>query len=371
MKTPAPVKTASGWRIQLRLGGQSVIVKDLDRRACIRKAEQIKANWQIDRKVQTHARERVGEIMEGYIEAKERTLSPLTVRGYQIIADNRWKAVAMRRLCDISDQEWQRIVSREARTCGPKTLKNAWGLLRSAARFYGHELPAVSLPMLEPNQRDYLTPEQIPVFVQAVTPTRFAVPLLLALSSMRISEIDALRWEDIPEDPAMIATRGAVVLNKNNKYIRKATGKNATSSRVVPVMIPQLREVLARDRQASGGLIPCSQNTLRINCKKICEKAGLPPVSPHGLRHSFASLCYHLRVPERIVMEIGGWANERTVHEIYTHIAQADLDHYGTQIASFFEQPNSSAALPDSQPIALHPEPQEPAQATPSTAQLA
>ena len=339
MKTPAPVKTASGWRIQLRLGGQSVVVKAEDKRACIRKAEQIKANWQIDRTIQTHARDRVGEIMEGYIEAKERTLSPLTVRGYQIIAENRWQSVAMRRLCDISAQEWQRIASKEARTCSPKTLKNAWGFLRSAARFYGHELPAVTLPMLEPNQRDYLTPQQIPVFVQAVTPTRFAVPLLLALSSMRISEIDALRWEDIPEDPAMIATSGAVVLNKDNKYIRKATGKNATSSRVVPVMIPQLREVLERDRKPSGGLIPCSQNTLRINCKKICEKAGLPPVSPHGLRHSFASLCYHLRVPERIVMEIGGWANERTVHEIYTHIAQTDLDHYGAQIIDFFKTP--------------------------------
>ena len=79
MKTPAPVKTASGWRIQLRLGGQSVVVKAEDKRACIRKAEQIKANWQIDRTIQTHARDRVGEIMEGYIEAKERTLSPLTV----------------------------------------------------------------------------------------------------------------------------------------------------------------------------------------------------------------------------------------------------------------------------------------------------
>ena len=334
LKTPQPQKTAAGWRIQLRLGGQSVIVKAEDRRACIRKAEQIKANWNIDRKLQTVSRDRVGEIMDGYIDAKEPTLSPLTVRGYKTISKNRWQSIAMRRISDISPQEWQRIVSREP--CGPKTLKNAWGFLRSAARFYGHEIPDVTLPMLENNQRDYLTPEQIPIFVQAVTPTRFAVPLLLALSSLRISEIDALRWEDIPENPEIINTTGAVVLDKNNKYIRKKTGKNPTSSRMVPVMIPQLREALERDRRPSGGLIPCSQNTLRINCKKICEKAGLPPVTVHGLRHSFASLCYHLRVPERVVMEIGGWANERTVHDIYTHIAQSDLDHYGAELRNFF-----------------------------------
>ena len=343
MKTPAPVKTAAGWRIQLRLGGQSVIVKAADKRSCIRKAEQIKANWQIDHVVQTHTRDRVGEIMEGYIEAKERTLSPLTVRGYRIISENRWQPITMRRICDISPQEWQRIVSREAKTCSPKTLKNAWGFLRSAARFYGHELPAVTLPMLEQHPRDFLTPKQIPIFVEAVTPTRFAVPLLLALSSLRISEIDALRWEDIPENPLTIATSGAVVLDKDNKYIRKNTGKNLTSSRAVPVMIPELKEVLERDRRPSGGLIPCSQNTLRLNCKKICEKAGLPPVTVHGLRHSFASLCYHLRVPERIVMEIGGWANERTVHDIYTHIAQEDLNHYGSKITDFFEKKKKRA----------------------------
>lgn len=336
MKTPVPVKTATGWRIQLRLGGQSVIVKAEDRRACIKKAEQVKANWNIDRKLQTVSRDRVGEIIEGYIDAREPNLSPLTVRGYKTIQENRWKSIAMRRISDISPQEWQRIVSREP--CGPKTLKNAWGLLRSAARFYGYELPDVTLPMLENNHRDYLTPEQIPTFVQAVTPTRFAVPLLLALSSMRISEIDALRWEDIPEDPDVITTTGAVVLNKDNKYIRKKTGKNPTSSRQIPVMIPQLRDVLERDRRPEGGLIPCSQNTLRNNCRKICEQAGLPPVTVHGLRHSFASLCYHLRVPERIVMEIGGWANERTVHDIYTHIAQSDLEHYGSKISDFFQQ---------------------------------
>lgn len=337
MQIPKPTKTASGYRIQLRLGGQSVVVKAEDKRSCVKKAEQIKANWQIDRQaIVAPSRDRIGDMMDGYIAAKESTLSPLTVRGYKTISEYRWRSVALRRAADISPQEWQRVVSREAKLCSPKTLKNAWGFLCSAARFYGHVLPPVKLPMLEPKQRDYLTPDQIPTFVQTVAPTRFAVPLLLALSSLRISEIDALRWEDIPENPASVTTSGAVVLNKDNKYHRKATGKNAASSRTVPLMIPELKAAIERDRKASGPLMPCSQNTLRANCKKLCEQAGLPPVSVHGLRHSFASLCYHLRVPERIVMEIGGWSNERTVHDIYTHIAQSDVAHYGTLLSDFF-----------------------------------
>ena len=322
----------------MRLGGQSVVIKALNKRDCIREAEQVKANWNVSRQLQSFSHERVGEIMDGYIDAKAPALSPLTVRGYRTIAKYRWQDIALRRISDISPQEWQRIVSRESKKCRPKTLKNAYGLLRSAAKYYGYSIPDVRLPMMEPNSRNYLDPDQIPVFVQAVYPTKFAVPLLLALSSLRISEIDALRWEDIPVNPKAIRTTGAVVLNEDNKYIRKATGKNATSTRTVPIMIPQLAEALERDRRPTGGLIPCSQNTLRANCQKICREAGLPPVTPHGLRHSFASLCYHLRVPERIVMELGGWANEQTVHNIYTHISQKDIAHFGSELTDYFSK---------------------------------
>ena len=73
----------------------------------------------------------------------------------------------------------------------------------------------------------------------------------------------------------------------------------------------------------------------RIN--RICKKEGLPEVGVHGLRHSFASLAYHLGVPEKIAMEIGGWANSQTMHKIYTHISKADAERYVTQMSAFFD----------------------------------
>ena len=41
-------------------------------------------------------------------------------------------------------------------------------------------------------------------------------------------------------------------------------------------------------------------------------------------------------MPERIAMEIGGWSNPATMHEIYTHIAQSDIQRYKTAMAEFY-----------------------------------
>lgn len=337
MKVPEPKKTKGGWRIQLRLGGKSIPVIAADRKSCIRAAAQIKADWQSGSYKVTVIDSTISEAVSKYIEAREAVLSPSTIRSYRIIEKNRWQAVKHRKLSDIKPAEWQRIVSAEARACSPKTLKNAFGLLKSAARYAGYPLPDdIRLPQPEHNERAYLLPDDIPIFVAAVKDTKYAVPLLLALSSMRISEISALRWENIPSNPKLIHTNGAVVLGSDNRYKHKRTNKNSSSNRSIPIFIPELSNAIKRDRQPTGYVLSCSQNTLRNAVKRICEENDLPAVSPHGLRHSFASLCYHLRVPERICMEIGGWSDNQTMHKIYTHIAKSDVEHYTSELGSFF-----------------------------------
>ena len=233
--------------------------------------------------------------------------------------------------------DWQRIINREAGTCAPKTLKNAWGLIRSVVEdVTGKFPPDVKLPAPIPPDKPFLTPDQIKLFVSEVKDTPYAVPCLLALSSLRASEIEALDWKDIPLNPQFIRVSGAVVLNEDNKKVKKRANKNASSSRNVPVMIPELSAALERDRKPSGSLMGMHQNSLRYGIHKICEKSNLPQVGIHGLRHSFASLAYHLQIPEKIAMEIGGWSDSTTMHKIYTHIAKSDITRYQTKMADFF-----------------------------------
>lgn len=340
MVIPKAIKLKNGeWMIRLRLGGTEQYITDSDKTQCERKARAAKSAFQADLRLQERLSKKptVSAAMEKYIEEREDSLSPLTVRGYQIIRKNRFQSVANRRLDQIKDSEWQRIANAEARLCSAKTLKNAWGFLRSVAQRNGITIPNVTLAKEAPKGYQFLDYEEIRVFVKAVKDTPFAVPLLLALSSMRISEIDALRWEDIPPNPKFIRVQGARVLNKDNQYTVKKENKNASSTRNVPVLIPALSAAIERDRQASGKVLTCTQNTLRRNCKQICIENGLPEVSVHGLRHSFASLAYHLQMPERIAMEIGGWENDKTMKEIYTQIAQSDIERYKSAMYDFYQ----------------------------------
>jgi len=49
-----------------------------------------------------------------------------------------------RRLNEIAPKEWQGIINKEAGCCSPKTLKNAWGFLRSVVKDATGKLPAGS-----------------------------------------------------------------------------------------------------------------------------------------------------------------------------------------------------------------------------------
>jgi len=64
----------------------------------------------------------------------------------------------------------------------------------------------------------------------------------------------------------------------------------------------------------------------------------------HGLRHSFASLAYHLNIPEKITMEMGGWSDPGTMHKKYTHIAKSDISRYQTAMADFYAKKGSKNA---------------------------
>lgn len=340
MKIPEPRKLSSGnYFIQLRLGGESISITDPSRTACIREARAIKAEYLAGKRAKAAPEApTLTEAIDAYIAQRSNTLSPLTIRGYRTIQKHRFQTTMPRRLDQIADEDWQGIVNMEAALCAPKTLKTAFAFVRGVVEHTtGRQLPNVSLAAPVPKEKAFLTPEQIRVFVEAVKDTRYAVPALLALSSLRISEIQALRWEDIPEDPDFIRVQGAVVLNEKNKYQRKAQNKNAASTRNVPVMIPELTEAIRRNRKPEGPVLDITQNSLRCAIKKICRENDLPDIGVHGLRHSFASLAYHLQVPERIAMEIGGWSDATTMHKIYTHIAQADIQRYQTAMTDFYK----------------------------------
>lgn len=228
----------------------------------------------------------------------------------------------------------------EAVLCSAKTLKNAWRFVCSVLRESGITPPSVSLPQSVPAEKPFLSPDDIKKFVKAVHGKPCEIPALLALSSLRRSEICALTWDDIKEN--YINVKGAAVLDEKNNVIYKKENKNNSSTRKVPILMPELKTALDAVENKDGLVWKGSLNTIYKQVNKVCKDNNLPLVGVHGLRHSFASLAYYLKIPEMIAMEIGGWSDVATMRKIYTHIAKEDRYRYETALQKFFENGNEN-----------------------------
>lgn len=343
MKTPKARRLPSGsWFIQLRLGGASVSVTEPTEQAAVKKATLLKAEYFAGKKPgHRDTAPTLEKLLESYISAKKAVLSPSTVRGYEAIKRTRFQAYMER---DPDKINWQRAVSDENRLCGPKTLRNAWALVRAALQFSGRPSPPVRLPQVVQDEHPYLEAEQIPVFLNAMRGSPFELPALLGLHGLRRSEMFALTWADISNNA--IYVRGAVVHDADGKLVKKKENKNRSSRRTVPIMIPRLRELLlARYSEQSKGSAPPSPSAPILSChpnsvykavNSVCSKAGLPLIGVHGLRHSFASLAHSLGVPEAETMAIGGWDDPQTMRKIYTHLDTAAMLKTSNKISAFF-----------------------------------
>lgn len=159
---------------------------------------------------------------------------------------------------------------------GVKDAIQRLGLLKEAANAVGYTMPPVNLPKKRRAKEIlFLEPEQIPVFVQTITPTKYAVGALLALCLVRLSEILAIDWADVPANPDFVPVRGAVVQGCDNKMVKKEGNKTEASTRNIPVYIPELREVLERDRK-SPALCPfpaggCATASIAFVSKTDCR----------------------------------------------------------------------------------------------------
>lgn len=340
IKIPTPRQRGQKWYVDLRREGVTVIENtEAEAKA---KAVAIRAGF-VDLKKRPSAIT-LEKAIDNYIEVRSNVLSPSTLVGYKSLKKNRFKGVMQCPIADIKD--WQEVINAEAAICSPKTVKNAWGLIRPAIEAAGVELPKVKLPQLVPKEPVFLTPEQISVFVAAVKGTPVEIPALLGLHSLRRSEIAALDWANIDLKKRIIKVSGAVVPGENWTLVEKPTNKNSASTRTVPIMIPELYDALKAVPDKSGKVVTCYISTIYDWVNKICNENNLPRLGVHGLRHSFASLAYHVRMSEQAAMQIGGWSDYATMRKIYTHLSTQDINAAASSMSEFYDNFTTAAKKP-------------------------
>lgn len=349
MKVPKARKLASGkWFCRVRIGDQDIpITRDTEKEA-VAEAMAIKAG--IKEAAKQPKKKTVHEAIDDYITARKNILSPSTIAGYRRIQKLRFQSMMKKDIYKLTTDDWQRAVNLEAKmpsqrdnskTISAKTIKNSWGLMASVITDTTGKEMSIRLPQIVPHQKAWLTAEQIPDFVNLIKGDPIEIPALLALSSLRRSELINLRWTDVDLQNNVLRVDGAAVFDEDNILVRKKETKNDSSRRMVPI-IPPLHEALERAEQRGEYIVTWHPNSIMCRINRICERNGLPKVGLHGLRHSFASLGKHLGMPEDAVMEIGGWSDFNTMRKIYTHISEADINKHSQNFTAFFSSPQAA-----------------------------
>lgn len=277
--------------------------------------------------------------------AKERRYSRYTLRNYRQAFDDfyRWmrgSGLWERGFDVLGPRDLRDFVIEAQRRFDRRTLHNHASGLRSFFKFWlkrgrvsRNPFIGVPLPKLEKRLPKFLTETQMKALlagpgkllanesIDARTALRDRLVMeLLYGGGLRVSELVGL-------DYGMIDTSAGVarVLGKGRKERLCPLGKVATA-----LVVKWKNEYAANVSAASpvllgsdGGRLPVRQVQLML--KRYLALAGLPlDLTPHKLRHSYATHLLNAGADLRLVQELLGHANLATT-QIYTHVSVARL----------------------------------------------
>jgi integrase len=182
--------------------------------------------------------------------------------------------------------------------CISKMLHQAeeWGYLDKVPRMRKLEVPPPSWDFLLPDESDRLL-----VGAQASGEDEHALVLTAVRTGLRISELLALRWEDLD----LVA--GTLRVHRSRPEDDVEVGPKTKKERVVELS-PQLRETLQRHRHLRSVHVFCGAKKKPLTRDeanhilwRACRKAKLRRTSWRMLRHTFAS---QLRMAGRDLQEV-------------------------------------------------------------------
>lgn len=330
---PKPRQLPSGrWNIQLK--AECVSVTETTAALCTAKAIAIRAGYLEAKKRPTKLT--VAQAIDHYIEARSNILSPSTLRTYRHIQTYRFQSIKKADITKLCLADLQSAVNREAKEIGPKTLRNAWGLLRAAIADYTEiALDRIILPQRQPREIAVYETQELQRLFAAVRGDDIELAVLLAAClGLRRSEILGLTPQAFDRKNKTVTICQARVPNEHNELVVKGT-KTLRSHRVLPC--PDF--ILDKVPDGTDFLYSAhKQNYLLERLKRICTANGLPDITLHGLRHTNASVMLALNIPDKYAMERGGWSSSYTMKNIYQHTTKGHRTQADGKVDAYFQQ---------------------------------
>ena len=147
-----------------------------------------------------------------------------------------------------------------------------------------------------------------------------AILEIMYASGLRVSEAVNLKINDIDIDSGIVTTTG-----KGSKTRRVPVGASAIEWLKSYLALRRKKENIEIENMfVNNNGSPMNRQVIYISITEYAEKCGLEGVSPHTLRHSFATHLVQNNADIRSVQQMLGHADISTT-QIYTHITSAQL----------------------------------------------
>ena len=324
-------KLPSGkWRVQVFLG------KDADGKQIRRsitadtkkEAEQKAALLAAQRNVTT-SRMTVAQAIDRYIELNRLALSPATIDGYEQTKSKLGDFGGLP-ISKVTDETAQKFINRLLES-GLKisTAKLQWRHIITAAKSADENFKVkVKFPREEKEEVQIPTKDEVLSLIEKVKGTELYYPVqIAAFCGLRAGEIAALTQGDI-KDGFISVTKSKLHVGGQD-YIKSTKTGN---KRRVPCP-PELFKSLKASGW-SGGKI--NNASLSMAFSRFSKKENFP-YKLHALRHFFASSLHSLGVPDKYIIEWGGWTDTKMLMRIYAHTQAEASEEYAKRAANFFE----------------------------------
>lgn len=278
------------------------------------------------------------------------TRATTLARYRSIIETHLSPGLGSRRLDSLSPQDVQGFLASLRGKRSPATVVKIHSVLRAALsdaeRFdlvHRNVAKAVRPPRLGRQERPVLSPQQAHRILTVASTDRLEGVIVVALGTgLRRGEVLGLRWSDVDVQSRLLWVRQTV--QRSEGKLRFAEPKTHRSRRPLPM--PRL-VAAALDRQRSRqtadravargdwqehGLVftsaigtPLEPRNVNRRFEFLREKADLPWLRFHDLRHACATFLLTAGVDARIVMDILGHSTIRLTMDTYGHALPEDL----------------------------------------------
>lgn len=305
-----------------------------------KEAEFLAAEYIYKRKNTTREKLTFQEASDQYIENRQNILSPSTIRCYRIIQRNSVPNLLNIKIDRLADGFLiQRQMNENAKRYSAKSLRNQLGFITAVMGFFKYHISDIAIKPKENHSILVPTKNDAEKIMQLLkeAPDIECQALLAITCSLRQSEIAAITPADIKGE--LLSVHGARIPDEHNKLVYKETNKSDAGWRSVlmPEYLAKRMGELCASKQSNDWVFDTTPSQVLRKFKRLLISHDMPPYTMHSLRHCFAAIMHARNVPDKYIMEMGGWSSDNVMKKVYQYTFEDETNRAKQQVNQYFD----------------------------------